>query len=395
MFKEKYRQIRGLAESAHRAGEKLAMVHEDQKPVLKEAVAEAICATNRELFGFDHIEAGDSETPEGIKTWFMAVSSALDRREKSANRFDEEFALIMDLAKLVSREALLDRCRDLFFLKPAREQEATCLYYQTYSHFWGTLIPEQDNYETMELRIDELKEHAEEFEWLYGQLGDYRSKQVLIQFLLYWLSYSLDCIEVMREHCFDDYFDPDLLSVGEDEVVVDLGGFNGDTVKLYVDMYGQYKRIYTFEVSPRNVEEIRKRTAEYPDIVIVQKAAGSARGTMRMAIDEQVSSDNTILSEAPDGREFMEVETVTVDEEVTEPVTLIKMDIEGAEKDALRGCARHIREEHPKLLICVYHGNEDIWRIPRLIREMDGSYRFYLRSNGNQWGPAEIVLFAL
>ena len=90
-----------------------------------------------------------------------------------------------------------------------------------------------------------------------------------------------------------------------------------------------------------------------------------------------------------------EIEVVSLDNDVADKVSLIKMDIEGAEQQALLGCRRHIKEEHPKLLISVYHNNEDIWKIPRMIDNMDKDYHFYLRSNGKQWGPAEIVLFAV
>jgi hypothetical protein len=84
-----------------------------------------------------------------------------------------------------------------------------------------------------------------------------------------------------------------------------------------------------------------------------------------------------------------------VDEEIKELLTLIKMDIEGAEQSALLGCKEHILKDYPKLLICVYHNNEDIWKIPKMIYEIRDDYDFYLRSNGDQWGPSEIVLFAL
>lgn len=89
------------------------------------------------------------------------------------------------------------------------------------------------------------------------------------------------------------------------------------------------------------------------------------------------------------------MEITTVDSEINDRIMLIKMDVEGAEQEALKGCNRHITEEHPKLLICVYHNNEDVWKVPIMIHSMDESYQFYLRSNGDQVGPSEIVLFAL
>ncbi len=49
------------------------------------------------------------------------------------------------------------------------------------------------------------------------------------------------------------------------------------------------------------------------------------------------------------------------------PVTFIKMDIEGSELAALRGAERIIRQQRPKLAICVYHKPEDMWEIPNFI----------------------------
>ena len=68
-----------------------------------------------------------------------------------------------------------------------------------------------------------------------------------------------------------------------------------------------------------------------------------------------------------------------MDEEVKEPVSYMKMDIEGSELRALHGAERQIRENHPKLAVCVYHKNEDILDIWNYLRELVPEYRFYLR----------------
>ena len=75
--------------------------------------------------------------------------------------------------------------------------------------------------------------------------------------------------------------------------------------------------------------------------------------------------------------------------------TFIKMDIEGSEKMALLGAKNHIINEHPKLAISVYHNNEDIWEIGKLIYEMDNSYQFFMRYYGGSIYPSEYVLYAI
>lgn len=69
------------------------------------------------------------------------------------------------------------------------------------------------------------------------------------------------------------------------------------------------------------------------------------------------------------------------------------MDIEGAELKALEGAENLIRNAHPKLAICVYHKNEDIDQIPRLLLEYYPEYRFYLRHYSVT--KAETVLYAI
>ena len=86
---------------------------------------------------------------------------------------------------------------------------------------------------------------------------------------------------------------------------------------------------------------------------------------------------------------------MTLDEDIEEKITLLKMDIEGAEYQALLGAADHIRNDYPVLAISVYHSNEDLLRIPQLIRDFCSDYRFYLRYYGGAIYPSEYVLIAV
>lgn len=74
------------------------------------------------------------------------------------------------------------------------------------------------------------------------------------------------------------------------------------------------------------------------------------------------------------------------------PVTFIKMDIEGSELKALQGAEQTIKMYKPTLAICVYHKKEDIIEIPNYILSIVPEYKLYLRHYSNH--TEETVLYA-
>ena len=61
------------------------------------------------------------------------------------------------------------------------------------------------------------------------------------------------------------------------------------------------------------------------------------------------------------------------------PLTLLKMDVEGAEREALWGASRSIARYAPKLMISLYHRNEDIFELPLLVKRINPRYRLFIR----------------
>ena len=73
--------------------------------------------------------------------------------------------------------------------------------------------------------------------------------------------------------------------------------------------------------------------------------------------------------------------------------TLIKMDVEGAELQALRGAKQTLQKYKPKLLVACYHREEDLFRLPLLIKDLNPEYQLYFRKH--PYIPAwEINIFA-
>ena len=79
------------------------------------------------------------------------------------------------------------------------------------------------------------------------------------------------------------------------------------------------------------------------------------------------------------------IHTIDIDSVINGKVTFIKMDIEGAELNALKGAEKTIIRNKPKLAICIYHKPEDMWQIPRYIDSLVPEYKFYIRHFGMRY----------
>ena len=106
--------------------------------------------------------------------------------------------------------------------------------------------------------------------------------------------------------------------------------------------------------------------------------------------DEGLFAGNRLLEHGE-----REIEVVALDDDIKEAVSVIKMDIEGYEKEAIRGAASHIRNERPNMLVSAYHLPGDIFEIPLLIDSIRDDYRFYLRGYGKGLWPCDYVLYAV
>lgn len=261
-------------------------------------------------------------------------------------------------------------------------------YWETYP-LWGS-----SKEAVVESLAAALSHHGADFRWLFDRLSDELSRRVLTAVVRGWRFFECAPLRGVRESRYDDYFDLDLFPRGRQEVLADLGAFTGDTFLSYVKNYGSlsYLRYYAYEITAESYQRLSQTTAPYPRVVLRRKGAGEGPGTMALHAGANKSA-NTLSKGETQSAET--IETVALDDDIGEPLTFIKMDIEGAEQAALRGCSQHIRKERPKLALSVYHNFEDLWKLPRMIEELVPGYRFFLRYHGGDLWPTEITLLAL
>ena len=145
----------------------------------------------------------------------------------------------------------------------------------------------------------------------------------------------------------DQYFPADLIQGIPDEFFVDVGAYNGDTVREFLKRRGHtFRKIVALEPDQRNFVELSECVRGLPadisrKIDVLAFAASNRACRLRF-------SDGSDTSSALSDTGSVEVDCVRLDDLLASSrPTFVKMDVEGAELDAIAGCTRILAEHAP------------------------------------------------
>jgi FkbM family methyltransferase len=230
---------------------------------------------------------------------------------------------------------------------------------------------------------NDIKEHIDDYQWVYENLADNYSKESFRKIVQFRYTFDLECMSGFSPKIDQQYFEK-FLQFGEKEVFVDGGGYDEETTVAFAARALRYQHIYYFEPMLRMMEVSKERLKPLSKIEYFQKGLYNHKGLMQF--DGTGGSASRVVETGKDT-----IEVVKLDDEVREPVTFIKLDIEGAELYAIEGAENQIRSYTPAIAACVYHNQADFWRIPKRILEMNNNYKIYLRHYSE--GILETVMF--
>lgn len=186
---------------------------------------------------------------------------------------------------------------------------------------------------------------------------------------------------------YTQYFD-NIIKLNADEIFIDAGVLNGQTsLDFAKKCNNKYKKIYLFEADKSFENNIKDNILELHNTELHMKGLWNKEETISF-----MELDGGSGNISDQGTTSIDVDTLDNMLKGQE-ATFIKMDIEGAELNALIGSKETIKKYKPKLAICVYHKNEDILSIPLYIKELVPEYKFYMRHYSN--GNTETVLYAI
>jgi FkbM family methyltransferase len=250
--------------------------------------------------------------------------------------------------------------------------------------------------------LDVFIENEQSIQDTYDVLADQHSKELLISKLALMASngsfelfkefiqkYSQPVLEFgygNYEGTPEDYyyFNNDVLNISPDEVYIDVGAYDGDTVYTFVEACKKnkvdYTKIHAFEPDPNCYKALLKNTAAYHDVICQQAGVWSQTQVLKFS-----TSENGIHDQAGkiDHSGNIEIKVVSIDDYLKgEKATFIKMDPGGnVIPEAILGASKTIAQYSPKIAVGSYHAVKSMFEIPLLLHQICPDYKLYLRHN--------------
>lgn len=222
---------------------------------------------------------------------------------------------------------------------------------------------------------DYFEAHDAELSVLYTSLADEESRALLEDMIRYRLTGRPEYLR--RTEPFQTSLRT-LIRTENIETVLDGGAFTGDTVRIFGETFPALREVYAVEPDAHSFAKLSAYAADeqrftvHPQNGILWCKAGTV--PFRTA-----GSRGSGIGAAAKRQKEMEAASFTADELCAGRIDLIKLDVEGAEREALRGAETVIRHDRPVLCVSLYHRTDDLFALPETLRKLCPDYLFSLR----------------
>lgn len=258
----------------------------------------------------------------------------------------------------------------------------------------NTMNWETDSFTTISREKEWIQKHENQFIETLNLLEDDKSKKTLEGILNFRISRDVKYLmNIVSTKCA--YFDEDLFPIESRykyRNFVDGGSFTGDTLQQYIFFMGEFKyeSVYCFEPDEMAVNILKDniKTNQFKNVIVRKTALWSVVNTINFY--ESGAGGSSVYNNQ--GKK-LEIMAEDLDNLNIEKIDFIKLDIEGAEYNALLGMRKTILKNKPVLAICVYHKQDDLIKIPQLIKSFDSEYKLYLRQY--LYTPFDTILYAI
>lgn len=381
------RNIQSLLESIP---EELLM-RQQKKETLKRRMAEF--ADELVIYGHGNLGA---ELCGALERTGYSVKYFIDARKPTD--LDKKALNLQDAAEFISPNALIiiaiyDVYREYSLIKRSLEDSG---FQNIMSAFdlcvWPELFTGWNACPSLSRDIEHIP--SDQAAEAYSLMSDALSRQTYEDVLRYFITGNTDSFHLCPDE--QQYMPDNIYLPDNGERIVDCGAFNGDTMRAFYSKTAGWQSYTAIEPDLDNFKnlclsiqkDLPVRLSERVKAInaSVSDETGSAHFQTRGTTSSHIVLDST------EAEDVQSVPVIRLDDVMQEPVSLIKMDIEGFEFRALKGAERLIRKNQPLLMICGYHHMSDLWEIPLYMKKILPNHHIFLR---NYAGVIEYVFYAV
>ncbi len=252
-------------------------------------------------------------------------------------------------------------------------------------------VPDFLNIPQTFMKYSFVSENKEDFEKAYNFFEDELSKRTFIGAINTKLSGDLS--HILNNTKIDHlYFTKKNFPKKKNEILLDVGGFTGDSIKeFHYITNGNYSHIISLEPFPKLFNELKKtiNTLQINDrCTPVQIGAWNKKDILSFN-NTEMNIDSKIELH---GNSKINVNTIdSILSDINLSVTYMKLDINGAEYNALKGASATILKKKPFIAVKI-HVKEDFFRLPILLKKIAPKIKLKLRQRN--YMSMMLVLYA-
>ncbi len=220
-----------------------------------------------------------------------------------------------------------------------------------------------------------FRDNFSRLENIYSKLSDDTSKKAYVNSIKYRLTGKIDYLFECETDVDESY--KNILMPKSPCVYVDVGAYNGDTVREFSSYSGKEIKVHAFEPDARNFRKLEAFSKEcgISDITLHNLAAWDKKEKLTFYSRSGRNSANTT---SHSGAKETVIDASDIDS-LVESADFIKIDAEGADLQAIMGAKRLIAKCTPTMCVAAYHRTEDYFLLPEKILEINENYDIFFR----------------